>query len=393
MLFADHNGTTPIAEQVFAAMAPYLREHWGNPSSRLTRPGRESHQAIEASRAQLAQLLDCSPENIVFTSGGTESCFLGIAGSFVGNPERDHLLISAVEHEAVRQVAAAMARLNPRIVVETVPVLKSGALNVEELLRRLRPGRSVVSLMLANNETGVIFPISELSQHLRERDVIFHTDAVQAIGKLPVDFQSLGVDLLTGSAHKFFGPKGVGFLVLRSRFDAWQTPILGGGQENGRRGGTENVAGIVGLGMAAQLAKRTLSHSGSLPTNERLELLLQQRLAGIVVNGKASARLPNTTSLTIEGILGQELVAELANREIYISAGSACSGQVSRPSQVLLAMGLDTLRAASTVRISLGPEADNAELEKLVDGIAESIQKIRVGYSEHLDGRLSSQSR
>ncbi len=394
MLFADHNGTTPMAEDVLAAMVPFLRENWANPSARLTPQGRATAAAIEVARREVANLIEAAPEEISFTGGGSESCFLGLVGCFVDDP-RDHLLISAVEHEAIRSAAEFLSKLKPTVTVEVLPVSKTGQIDIDLLLSKIRPGRSVVSLMLANNETGVIFPLANLAPRLRDREVILHADAIQGVGKIPVNVRDLGVDVLSLSAHKFFGPKGVGGLFVRSGYEAWASPMRAGGQEHGRRGGTENAAGIVGCGVAAKLARAALCEAPNrLPINERFERLLQQHCEHpLIINGLGERRLPNTTSVTIEGVLSQDIVIELAKQDIVVSAGSACSAQFSRPSHVLLAMGLNTLQAASTLRISLDPFLSEAaaalQLRPLAEAIVQTVDRLKRNYQEQLAARVS----
>ncbi len=363
MIYLDHNATTPIDERVVAAMEPYLERFFGNPSA-LYRWGRVVRDAVEQARAQVAALVNADPAQVVFTSGGTEANNLALQGWSRAHPGRA-LAVSAVEHPSVLEVARALQRHGTQVhwlAVDDHGVVRRGSLI--DFLKRYPDG--LVSCMTANNETGTLQPVRRLAGLAREYGAVFHTDAVQAAGRLPLDFEGLGVQMMSLSAHKLYGPKGVGALVLDRRLVV--EPLLhGGGQEQGLRGGTENVAGIVGFGKAAELARAEWRERSARLTElrARLEAGLT-RLPGVTLFAAGAERLPNTVQFGIEGIDGEMLVMALDRFQIAVSSGSACSSGGGEPSYVLLAMGIDEARAKTAVRVSLGKDNTEADVDRFL---------------------------
>ena len=361
-VYLDHNASTPVDEAVLDAMLPFLRGQGGNPSSVHGR-GVSSRDAVEGARRKLAALIDSTARRIIFTGGGSEANNLAIKGAALMLRESGrHLVTSAVEHPAVLRACAALESFG--FETTTLPVDSQGLIDPDSLVSALRPDTVLVSLMMANNELGSVQPIAECARICRERGVLIHTDAVQALGKIPLDVDELGVDLLSLSAHKVYGPKGVGALYVRTGVEL--SPLVhGGGQERGLRAGTENVAGIVGFGMACELAQRRLN-TGELERvarlRDRLEEGVCQRIAGARVSGSSASRTPNTSSLVLPGMRGESLVLALDRHGVYFSSGSACKSGNSEPSHVLRAIGLSDEDAHCTIRLSLGVDTSEEEL-------------------------------
>ena len=384
MLYADYNATTPIHPEVLGAMEPYLREEFFNSASRA---GIRSKQAIERARQQVAALIDCESDEVVFVSGGTESCFLAILGAVISSqnlPPRyspPKLVSSPVEHSAVLEAVSFVAE-NLDVSHDMLKVDRDGILD----LNISEKSPAIYSVALANNETGVISPVSELVANLRDTAIVFHCDAVQAVGKIPMSFKSLGVDLLSISGHKFGAPKGVGALIVRSGSN-WRSPMRGGGQQSGRRGGTEATALIVGLGKAAEIAKNREQFNSEL--RDTFEELILDELTGVQINGRQSIRLPNTTNLSIDGISSHRLVEVLVERDIHISSGSACNTKTLEPSHVLKAMGRTTVECLNAIRVSFGPGNSKADVSRLVSEIYNSVRMLREESEEKL-GKLST---
>ncbi len=356
-IYLDHNATTPLDERVLAAMMPYLEECYANPSS-IYREGRQARTAIEHARMQVADLVNSEPSQVIFTSGGTESNNLAIKGVI---QDRSRLVaVSAIEHDSILQVATV---LNNKI----VDVDNTGCIIDDSLGDALRSNPRLISVMMANNETGVIQDIAAISCKVHRSGAFIHTDAAQAVGKIEVDFKASGVDLMTLSAHKLYGPKGVGALIVDRSLEI--KPLLhGGGHEMGYRSGTENVAGIVGFGMAAVLAKNELAarQKHLLKLQQRLESQLL-KIPGISVVAKDALRLPNTTMITVDGIEGETLLMLLDKENIAVSSGSAChSNSSSQESHVLLAMGVSPDVARCSLRISLGKDNSINDVDKFV---------------------------
>lgn len=389
-LYLDHNSTSPIPDGVSQAVRPYLSTEFGNPSSKSSALGRRAAEAIERAREQFASLIGAATKDIVFMSGGTESVFAAITGVFRAAPEKKHLIVSAVEHPAVMEAAAFLKSLCG-IEITVIPVDQNGEVALDLLSSALRPDTGLVSFMYANNETGVILPIAEIAEIAHRRGVLVHTDAVQAVGKLPVKFSELGVDILSSSAHKFGGLKGAGAMVLREGI-RWEPVIKGGGQEHGRRGGTEPVPAIVGMGEAARIRKQQLDAGlmhAVVGLRDFFEATLVERIPDVFINGGKSPRLPNTTSVRFRGLVAQELLPILAERGVIVSAGSACHTASVEPSHVLKAMGIPTTECISTVRFSFGPEITREAVLHLVDILCETVAYFRAETRDLLRANLS----
>jgi len=370
-VYLDHNATTPVTPEVFEAMAPYLRGSFGNPSS-IHRVGTAARDAVEAARRSVAQVLGCTARRIVFTGGGSEADSLAILG-VAERSERRHLITSAVEHPAVLEACRALARRGFELTV--LPVDDGGRVEPEALPTAIRPDTALVSIMLANNELGTVQPVRELAEIAHAAGVLFHCDAVQALGKIPLDVEELGVDLLSVSAHKIYGPKGVGALYVRRGIEL-EPRVYGGHQEQGLRAGTENVPGIVGFGAACRLVRRALE-TGEMDRvarlRDRLEAGILELGPGARVNGDPEHRTPNTTSLTLPGIRGESLVLFLDRRGVFFSSGSACKSGNPDPSHVLLAAGLSSDEAHCTVRLSLGLGTTDEDIDSALAALRETL--------------------
>ncbi len=356
MIYLDHNATTPLDPEVFEAMRPYFLEHWGNPSSAY-RFGAENKGALETARAPVAALLNApGARDIVFTAGATEANNAAIHAALRANPARRHVITSAVEHSAVLAPCRDLER-HGGYRVTYLPVDREGLLkpaDLENALAEHGDDTALVSLMWANNETGVLFPVARIAELCRARGVLFHCDAVQAVGKLPaVDVRRVAVDYLSLSAHKFHGPKGVGALYMR-RGAPWTPQLQGGHQERGRRGGTENVPLIVGLGKAADLARRRLPDYDRTvhPLRDALEAGILEAIPGTERYGHPTERLPNTTNLSFEGIESEALLLLLDQEGVCASSGSACLADSEEPSHVLTAMKPGGKAGRESVRLS-----------------------------------------
>lgn len=378
--YLDHNATTPNAPEVLEAMLPYLGERFGNPSS-LHRAGASLRRDLETARAAVARLIGADPIEIIFTSGGTESNNLALAGAWeAAGSNKPGVVTSRVEHPSVlnpcRRLRDAGARL-VELAVDREGRLEPAAL--EDALRSA-PGPALVSLMWANNETGVLFPIAALAQAAKAAGAVVHSDAVQAAGKVPVDVRTVPVDLLSLSGHKFQAPKGVGALYVRRRTRL--SPILlGGGQEGGLRAGTSNVAFIVGLGTACGLAAERLDDMRTRVADLRdhLQEGLLAGCPGAAANGGAAERLPNTVNLRFPGVEGESLLYRLDQAGIAVSTGSACSSAKSEPSHVLLAMGLSPRDAAGSIRFSLGLDNTTEDVDAVIRRTVEIVASLRSG--------------
>jgi cysteine desulfurase len=380
VVYLDHNATTPLAPEVLEAMLPYLREDFGNPSS-IHQFGRRAKAAIQSARETVAGFLSSAANEIVFTASGTEADNLAILGVVAAEEEekrpRRHLVTTAVEHHAILN---AMRHLEKKgYEVTYLPVDRSGRVREQALEGALRRDTLLVSVMTANNETGVVQPVRELARLSHEAGALLHTDAVQACGKLPVDVSESLVDLLSLSAHKFYGPKGVGALYVRQG-----TPIRpvfrGGGQERARRPGTENVAGIVGLAEAALLAgARLAEESTRLETLRKdLESSVLREIEGSHLNGEGSERTPNTANFRFDGVDGEELVKRLDREGFALSTGAACSAGAIAPSHVLLAMGLSPVEVQGSVRVSLGRSTRPEDVRTFAAALRAAVERARV---------------
>jgi cysteine desulfurase len=374
-IYLDHNATTPLAPEVLEAMMPYLSEHYGNASSPYS-SGREARQAVDRAREQMAEFLGADPAEVVWTSGGTEANTMAVRSALAVSTKR-HIVTTGVEHHAISEVVDQCQREG--YAVTRVPVDEEGRLEMGALKEAFREDTALVTIMWANNETGVLFPIEAIGACCRERGIFFHVDAVQAAGKLELNLSELPVDSAAFSAHKFHGPKGVGALYLRRR--APFLPLMpGGGQERGRRGGTENVAGIVGIGTAATRSRAMLRNDcmkEAAVLRDRLETRIRNDVEGMRVNGQGAERLANTSSLTFDGVDGETLLLRLDQDRIEVSTGSACATGAMEPSHVLQAMGRKRQEALNTIRVSLGVQTTGPEVETAASAIVDAVQRVR----------------
>jgi cysteine desulfurase len=360
MIYFDHNATTPIDDRVLEAMLPFLKSFYGNPSS-LHRHGRIVRSAIDTAREQVAALAGTQASQIIFTSGGTESNNLALTIL----PPQGRLAISAIEHPSITEPALRLKRLGAKLNI--IPVDANGLITENAIDKVLKEKPDLVSIMLANNETGVIQDLAPHAKNLRANAITVHTDAVQALGKIPVSFYQLGVHLMSLSSHKIYGPKGCGALVFQKGLE--MNPVfLGGGQELGLRAGTENVAAIVGFGKAAELAKAELAKRSEqlLALRELLEKGLTT-IPGLIIFAQQADRLPNTVQFGIPGIDGEMLLMKLDQKGIAVSSGSACASGGSIPSPVLIAMGVEAGLAKGAIRISLGLTNTKAEVFEFIN--------------------------
>jgi cysteine desulfurase len=371
--YFDHNATTPISREVLEVHTRLVADVFGNASS-IHHHGQVARQTVDQARVELAALLGCDRKEVVFTSGGTESDNLAIFGA-LRRRSSGHLITTAIEHPAVLRSFERLER--DGFDVTCVQVGSSGVVDPADIRATLRPDTVLVSVMHANNEIGTIQPLAEISKIAREAEVPFHSDGVQAAGKIPVDVRALGVDLYSASAHKMYAPKGVGSLYVRkgTDLDALQ---YGGRHENGLRAGTENVAGIAAFGEAARVASAGLSSEvARLATlRDRLEQGILSSLHQVSINGSGE-RLPNTTNICFEGIEGEAIVIALDLRGFSVSSGSACSSGAVEPSHVLTAIGLSKQQAKSSVRFSLGAQNSIEQVDALIDAVVESVTQLR----------------
>lgn len=364
-IYLDHNATTPILPEVLEAMLPYLRTEFGNPSSGHAL-GRRARDAVEEARARVARLLGCQAGEVVFTSGGTEASNLAIRGTCEAMPERRHVVTSVVEHPATANPCRHLEALGHS--VDQVEVDSEGRVRLHRIAEAIGEETSLVTIMHANNETGTLQPIREIAELSRARGARVHTDAAQSLGKIPVNVDALSVDLLTVAGHKLNAPKGVGALYVR-RGTPLRPFLLGAGHERGLRPGTENVAGIVGLGAACEIAGETLEVRGRtlLALRERLLGRLAEAIPGIRVNGEGAERLPNTLSLRLPDLRGSAWLE--ATPEVAAGLGSACHEGREKPSAVLLAMGILPDEALRSVRLSLGATTDERDVDLAADAL------------------------
>ena len=376
-VYFDHNATTPVDPAVADAMVGVLRDEFGNPSS-VHHFGQQAKARLDEARSAVATLLSAEASEIVFTSGGTEADNFAIRGAAeaLEPTGRRHLIASAIEHEAVLNTLKALARRGWKTTL--LPVDVTGIVRPDALDAAITDDTALVSVMQANNEIGTIQPIAELAQIAHAHGALFHTDAVQSVGKIPIDVRALGTDLLSLSAHKFNGPKGAGALWIRRGTRIG--PILTGGKhERNRRAGTENVAAIVGLGVAAQLASAKLSSEPQrlAALRDRLERSVLDRVSGTALNGAREPRVPNTTNLGFDGVEAESLLIALDLDGVAVSTGSACSSGTLEPSHVLRAMGLPSHRTQNSIRISLGAGNTDAEVDFFLEKLPGIVGKLR----------------
>ncbi len=372
--YFDYNATSPLAPEVWQAMEPFFTRHFGNPSS-IHQMGKTAARALREARKQVAALLGAADDNeIIFTSGGTESNNAAIRAALAAHPEKKEIITSSVEHSSLFKLCKQLEKEGFR--VHYLPVDSEGSLDLEKLKSFLSVNTAVVSLMMANNETGVLFPIEKIGTILTEQEILFHVDAVQAVGKVAIDLKNMPVDLMSLSAHKFYGPKGTGALYVRKGI-AHQPLICGGSQERGRRAGTENVAGIVGLGVAAQIVLRELHEKARLEKlRNQFENALTQKV-GAVIHAEKSERLPNTSHLGFPGVDGEALLFALDQEGLCASSGSACMSGSPEPSRVLKAMGFSDQEANSSLRFSFGRYTTEVEIEEGIELIVKAINRLR----------------
>ena len=377
--YFDSNATTSVAPEVLQAMLPYLTEKWGNPSSPY-RMGKKLVEPIEAAREAVAALIGADSTEIIFTSCGTESINTAITSCLYTQPAKRHIITTAVEHSATRNCCAALEERGYEVTY--LPVNPDGSLDLIRFEQSLRPDTAIVSIMWANNETGVLFPIQKIAAICRERGILIHTDAVQVPGKLKLDVNELGVDLLSLSAHKLHGPKGIGLLYVR-RGTPFQALIIGGHQEEGNRGGTENVPYMIAFGRAAELAGAvTVEAQRKLASlRDRLESEIFARIPHTVRNGAKEPRLPNTTSIAFAGVEAEALLLMLDQLSICASSGSACTTGSVAPSHVLTAMGLSPAEARSTIRFSLDYETSAEDVAYLMSHLPRVVAELRAAAS------------
>jgi len=376
VIYLDNNATTKVAPEVVETMLPYLSEYYGNPSSMHSFGGNVG-QEIKEARSSIANLIGASPEEIVFTSCGTESDGTAIRAALESNPDKRHIITSRVEHPAIKSLYEILSKKGYRVTF--VPVDNEGRLDLDYFYKSLDDDTAIVSLMWANNETGVIFPVEEISREVKDRDILFHTDAVQVAGKIPIDVDSTGVDMLSLSGHKFHAPKGIGILYIRkgTKFAPY---MIGGHQENGRRGGTENVASIIALGQAAKLAKQHLEENSYACVSElrdKLESHLLERITYSMVNGDTANRLPNTTSIAFEYVEGEAILLMMNEHGICASSGSACTSGSLEPSHVLRAMGVPFTAAHGSIRFSLSRYTTEKEIDFVIEKMPPIINRLR----------------
>jgi len=372
-VYLDNNATTPVLPEVFEAMRPYFGEHFGNASS-VHSHGQETRAAVENARESVARLLGCAATEIVFTSGGTESDNLAIAG--LVNPA-DHVITSRIEHHAVLHACKHLEELGCEVTV--LPVDGRGLVDPADVKRALRPNTRLISMMMANNETGVLQAVEEIGKIAAETGVCFHTDAVQAAAKVPIDVKSIGCSLLAISGHKIHAPQGVGALYVRKGTKI--RPLLHGGRhERSRRAGTENVPGIVGLGKAAEIAKRAFDHGDDEKMSalrDRLQQGVMAQVEDAGVNGDGAPRVPNTTNIRFDHIEGESLVIALDLKGLAVSTGAACSSGAIEPSHVLIAMGLKAEQARASIRFSLGKQTTAEDIDFALALVPETVARLR----------------
>ena len=372
-VYLDNNATTPVLPEVLEAMSPYFAEHFGNASS-IHHHGQETRAAVERARESVAALLVCRPAEIVFTSGGTESDNLAIFG--LARPG-DHVITSSVEHHAVLNSCKQLEERG--IEVTYLPVDGRGLVNPDDLRSAIRPNTKLTTIIMANNETGVLQPVDEIGKICSDADVYFHTDAVQAASKVPINVKEIGCDLLSISGHKIHGPQGVGALYVR-KGTTLDPMLYGGSHERSRRAGTENVPGIVGLGKAAEIAMKGFENGETTrmaALRDHLENSILQNVESARVNGEGAPRVPNTSNIFFEYIEGEALIIALDLKGLAVSTGAACSSGAIEPSHVLTAMGLRPDRARASIRFSLGKQNPAEDVEFAIDLVPAQVARLR----------------
>ncbi|MFZ2537228.1 cysteine desulfurase NifS [Methanothrix sp.] len=375
-IYMDHSATTPVAPEVQAAMLPYFGEKFGNASS-LHRSGREAKEALEDSREKVAALLGARAEEIIFTSGGTESDNLALKGIARKNQKLGkHIITTQIEHPAILETCRALEK--DGFEVTYLPVTGEGLVELSTLEAAIRPDTILISVMHANNEVGTIQPLEEIGRLAAERDIYLHSDAVQSVGKIPVNVDDLGVDLLSLSAHKLYGPKGVGALYIR-KGTKLESIIQGGGHERRLRSGTENISGIVGLARAAELAERDMPREAErlAGLRDRLAELVLGKVKDAWINGTMKKRLPGNLNFGFKYVEGESLLLFLDSKGICVSTGSACSSHKLEPSHVLMSLGLKAEECHGSLRITLGMSNTMEEIEYVAESIVEAVERFR----------------
>ncbi|HEX3013730.1 MAG TPA: cysteine desulfurase NifS [Methanobacterium sp.] len=375
-MYMDHSATSPVDPEVFEAMKPYFVDSFGNAST-LYSMGRDARKAMESARENIASLLGAKPEEIIFTSGGTESDNLAIKGTAYRLKNKgNHIITSAIEHPAVRETCKYLEKKG--FEVTYLPVYEEGIVRISDLEDAITDKTILITIMHANNEIGTIQPITEIGKIAREKGIYFHTDAVQSVGKIPINVAEMNIDMLSISAHKLYGPKGIGALYVRKGVRI--EPILhGGGHERGLRPGTENVSGIVGLGKACELAQKNMMEDAKYITNLRDKLIdgVLDSIEQSYLNGHRTKRLPNNINFRFAGIEGESLVLHLDSKGIASSTGSACSSKNLEPSHVLIALGLEQVDAHGSLRLTLGKENTEEEVNYVIESVKEVVETLR----------------
>ena len=372
-VYFDNNATSPLLPEVFEAMRPYFHEKFGNASS-IHQQGQQARSAVEDAREEVSKLVNCRESEIVFTSGGTEGDNLAIFGM---TKPGDHIVTSTIEHHAVLNACKRLEQMG--CAVTFVGVDSNGVVRLDDLRAALRPETVLISVMMANNETGALQPVEEIGKIAAEHDIYFHTDAVQAAGKIPIDVQKIGCDLLTISGHKMNAPQGTGALYVR-KGTLLESMLKGGRHERGRRAGTENLAGIVGLGKAAQIAREWFAAGGDkkmAAMRDRLEQAITREVELAKVNSVTVPRTPNTANIVFECIEGEPFVIAMDLKGISVSTGAACSSGAIEPSHVLLAMGLTPEQARGSIRFSIGKTNTDEEIALVASVVPEVVAKLR----------------
>jgi cysteine desulfurase len=374
-IYMDNNATSRVAPEVLEEMLPYFSEQYGNPSSMHSFGGKVGLKIREA-REKVANILGATPDEIIFTSCGTESDSTAIRAAIRSYPDKKHIVTTRVEHPAVKNLAEHLAKTGYRVTF--VPVDAKGRLDLDLLYKSLSDETAIVSVMWANNETGVIFPVEEIAQTVKERGIVFHTDAVQAVGKVPIRLRDTGIDMLSLSGHKLHAPKGVGALYVRkgTKFSPF---LLGGHQEKGRRAGTENVASIIGLGKASEFTAAHMQEENTRVKllRDKLETELSRRIPNSIINGDLAHRLPNTTSIAFEFVEGESILLLMDEYGICASSGSACTSGSLEPSHVLRAMGVPFTAAHGTIRFSLSIFNTEEEVDFIAQKLPPIIERLR----------------
>lgn len=374
-IYLDNNATTRVAPEVVEEMLPYFSERYGNPSSMHSFGGQVGKE-LRTAREKLAGLLGARPDEIIYTSCGTESDNTAIRAALAANPGRRQVVTTRVEHPAVKSLCEHLVKAGYRVTF--VPVDRSGKLDLDYLYEHMTEDTAIVSVMWANNETGVLFPVEQIARAAKERGIAFHTDAVQAVGKIPIDLSTSAIDMLSLSGHKLHGPKGIGALYVRkgTKFSPF---LIGGHQESGRRGGTENTAAIIGLGRAAEFVSDHMEEENTRvkALRDRLESGLLSRVAHAVVNGDPENRLPNTSNIAFEFVEGESILLMMDGHGICASSGSACTSGSLEPSHVLRAMGVPYTAAHGSIRFSLSLYNTEEEIDYVVEHLPPIIERLR----------------